>query len=405
MHDYITRKLHKKFILVMNKCDLVDRSLVVSWRKYFQRCYPGLQVVEFSSWEATSSKKRHRRQRKVAHGLDMLVAAWSALHLPCLAALERVVRRRQQEHPEVPEHPDVASDTGADADAETSAGEDHSRRSSGSDATTATAADTAPTVTGTANAASTATIDGTADGMPSSLLPTALADLFMELEGGGNLPDVTANAPGDPTGSDTGHPSPPVGEPHCNPTSSAGQRVTIGLIGQPNVGKSTVLNALMGRIVVKASITPGRTKHYQTHVLTGGCHGDDGATHNTDIGDAIVLCDCPGLVLPTTAPKSLQVLAGLYPIAQLQEAYSAVRFLAERIDLISLLKLHIPENEADNPDFEWTAWHVVESWAERRRYFTRGGRLDMHRAANEMLRNAVEGRVVLALQPPDVRGS
>lgn len=43
--------------------------------------------------------------------------------------------------------------------------------------------------------------------------------------------------------------------------------LTVGLIGQPNVGKSSLLNALMGSKVVRASRTPGKTKTFQTHRL------------------------------------------------------------------------------------------------------------------------------------------
>ena len=36
-----------------------------------------------------------------------------------------------------------------------------------------------------------------------------------------------------------------------------------GLIGQPNAGKSTILNSIVGRKVVSVSRTPGHTKHFQ----------------------------------------------------------------------------------------------------------------------------------------------
>lgn len=39
--------------------------------------------------------------------------------------------------------------------------------------------------------------------------------------------------------------------------------LSVGLIGQPNVGKSSLLNALLQRKVVRASRTPGKTKSLQ----------------------------------------------------------------------------------------------------------------------------------------------
>lgn len=63
--------------------------------------------------------------------------------------------------------------------------------------------------------------------------------------------------------------------------------------GFPNVGKSSVINSLVGRKVVSVSRTPGHTKYFQTYYLT----------------PTVKLCDCPGLVFPSRVAKQLQVKA------------------------------------------------------------------------------------------------
>ncbi len=45
---------------------------------------------------------------------------------------------------------------------------------------------------------------------------------------------------------------------------AAGSKTTIGLVGYPNVGKSSTINALIGAKKVSVSATPGKTKHFQT---------------------------------------------------------------------------------------------------------------------------------------------
>ena len=39
--------------------------------------------------------------------------------------------------------------------------------------------------------------------------------------------------------------------------------VKIGLVGYPNVGKSSTINALLANKKVSVSATPGKTKHFQ----------------------------------------------------------------------------------------------------------------------------------------------
>lgn len=158
--------------------------------------------------------------------------------------------------------------------------------------------------------------------------------------------------------------------------------LTIGCVGFPNVGKSSLLNAVMGKKVVSVSRTPGHTKHFQTIYLT----------------NTVRLCDCPGLVFPSAVSRKLQVLMGSYPIAQLREPYASIKFLAERVNLPKLLVLKHPENEAGD---EWSAIDVCDAWAIKRGFLTaKAARPDTYRAANNILRMALDGKITLSLKPP-----
>ncbi|XP_051262171.1 guanine nucleotide-binding protein-like 1 [Dicentrarchus labrax] len=172
--------------------------------------------------------------------------------------------------------------------------------------------------------------------------------------------------------------------------------LTLGCIGFPNVGKSSVINSLVGKKVVSVSRTPGHTKYFQTYYLT----------------QTVKLCDCPGLVFPSRVDKQLQILAGIYPVSQLQEPYSSVGYLCERTSFLSVLKLKHPSLLENKPhqenqgseELSWTAWDVCECkpiLSDRRGYKTaKAARNDVYRAANSLLRLAIDGRLCLCLRPP-----
>lgn len=154
--------------------------------------------------------------------------------------------------------------------------------------------------------------------------------------------------------------------------------LTVGCVGFPNVGKSSLMNALMGKKVVSVSKTPGHTKHFQTIFLTNN----------------VRLCDCPGLVFPSSVPRKLQVLIGSYPIAQLREPFASVQFLAERIDLIKTLNVKV--------EGLWSAMEICDAWAYARGFLTaKAARPDTNRAANHILRMTLGGQIILSLLPPN----
>ncbi|CAF2099599.1 unnamed protein product [Rotaria magnacalcarata] len=157
--------------------------------------------------------------------------------------------------------------------------------------------------------------------------------------------------------------------------------ITLGFTGYPNVGKSSILNSIVGHKVVSVSRTPGHTKHFQTIHLT----------------PTVRLCDCPGLVFPSFVERPLQILAGIYPIAQVQEPYTPVGYLAQWLPMIKLLKLDKLEQEIP----KYSAMDICEAWSIKRGFLTaKACRPDVYRAANHILRLALDGRINLYLRPP-----
>ncbi|XP_053578018.1 guanine nucleotide-binding protein-like 1 [Bombina bombina] len=157
--------------------------------------------------------------------------------------------------------------------------------------------------------------------------------------------------------------------------------LSIGCVGFPNVGKSSVINGLVGKKIVSVSRTPGHTKYFQTYFLT----------------PSVRLCDCPGLIFPSLIDRQQQILSGIHPIAQIQEPYTSVGYLSCRIPVPQLLKLSLPAELKEG----WTAWGICEAWADKRGYKTaKASRSDTYRAANSLLRLAVDGRLCLCMRPP-----
>ncbi|EDR27675.1 mmr1/hsr1 GTP binding protein, putative [Entamoeba dispar SAW760] len=154
--------------------------------------------------------------------------------------------------------------------------------------------------------------------------------------------------------------------------------LVVGLIGNPNVGKSSLLNWLVGKKVTSVSSHPGRTKYLQTY----------------NMNKRITLADCPGMMFPMINQSQLiQVICGIYPLSQLREPYSIVRFFLERLPLDKIYSIELTPN--------MTVMEFVEAYAQKKSYITgKAGRFDTHKAAREILTDCIRGRIVFMFEPP-----
>ncbi|KAJ9476603.1 putative Large subunit GTPase 1 (putative) [Pseudozyma hubeiensis] len=204
--------------------------------------------------------------------------------------------------------------------------------------------------------------------------------------------------------------------PDAKATRSHLPYLTIGLIGQPNVGKSSLLNALFGSKVVRASKTPGKTKHFQTHFLVPLPSPSSSSSdivdnhHPKAVGEEshrgqIRLCDSPGLVFPSLIGMEMQVMGAILAISQVQAITSCIRFVAEHIALEKVLQLQYPldEDEAQEEHEKevWTGVKILEAVARRYMFKTaKANRWDVNRAGNLVMRAVAEGRIKWAFRPP-----
>jgi large subunit GTPase 1 len=172
--------------------------------------------------------------------------------------------------------------------------------------------------------------------------------------------------------------------------SSVDTKLQIGLVGYPNVGKSSTINALIGAKKVSVSSTPGKTKHFQTIHLS----------------DKIVLCDCPGLVFPNFAITNADLVCnGVLPIDQLREYTGPIQLVCQRIPKyfleavygISIFTKPMSEGGTGIP----TAEELLIAYARSRGFMRSGvGAPDESRAARYILKDYVNAKLQFCHPPP-----
>lgn len=168
------------------------------------------------------------------------------------------------------------------------------------------------------------------------------------------------------------------------------RKTQIGLVGYPNVGKSSTINALIGAKKVSVSSTPGKTKHFQTIHLSPD----------------VILCDCPGLVFPNFATTKAELVCnGILPIDQLREFTGPASLVAQRVPQSFLeamygIKIHTRPLEEGGTGMP-TAEEVLIAYAIARGFAKTGqGQPDESRAARYILKDYMNGKLLFCHPPP-----
>ncbi|MQL92294.1 hypothetical protein Taro_024927, partial [Colocasia esculenta] len=173
--------------------------------------------------------------------------------------------------------------------------------------------------------------------------------------------------------------------------NTAAKHVVVGFVGYPNVGKSSTINALVGEKRTGVTSTPGKTKHFQTLIIS----------------DDLMLCDCPGLVFPSFSSSRYEMIAsGVLPIDRMTEHREAVQVVAnhvprqtlERVYNISLPKPK-PYELLQRPVL---ASELLRTYCSSRGYVSSGGLPDETRAARQILKDYIDGKLPHFEMPPDL---
>ena len=159
------------------------------------------------------------------------------------------------------------------------------------------------------------------------------------------------------------------------------KQISVGFIGYPNVGKSSVINTLRSKKVCLAAPLAGQTKVWQYITLM----------------KSIYLIDCPGVVYPTGETDQETVLKGVVRMENIKDPAEYIPHLLERVKASEVAKRYkIEPTWSDHMD-------LLSKIAIRFGKLLKGGEPDFDTVAKMMLNDFHRGKISYFLPPPDTR--
>ncbi|KAL3620244.1 GTPase LSG1-2 [Castilleja foliolosa] len=180
---------------------------------------------------------------------------------------------------------------------------------------------------------------------------------------------------------------------HSDDESAPAQSVVVGFVGYPNVGKSSTINALVGAKRTGVTSTPGKTKHFQTLIIS----------------EELTLCDCPGLVFPSfTSSRYEMVASGVLPIDRMTEQRAAVQVVANRVPrsvIEDVYKISLPKPKSyEAQNRQPLGAELLRAYCTSRGYVASSGLPDETRAARLILKDYIDGKLPHFQLPPGISG-
>ncbi|CAG2238957.1 GNL2 [Mytilus edulis] len=159
------------------------------------------------------------------------------------------------------------------------------------------------------------------------------------------------------------------------------KQISVGFIGYPNVGKSSIINTLKAKKVCKVAPLAGETKVWQYVALMR----------------RIYLVDCPGVVYPTAETPTEFVLKGVVRIENVKTPEDYIEAMLKRVKTDYIKTTYSLISWDSHEDF-------LEQICRKSGRLLKGGEPDISTVAKMVLNDFQRGKIPYFVKPPGTEG-